>query len=177
MCTLFDVNYWPKCGMWKVNFHPRLYSAANVFGSCSVFGHFPFSFVFRKMKHMLSWIQVRRLTWPLHNIWLLCLEKLFSWSNWLKMSSSSECLKKKNLNSSCRFNQQSHHEEMQGLTCPLHGTAEQTNVFSYRFKSIAAMFGDKKMRVVCELQYSRTWLERLRMPSIQNQKLSLLKNK
>lgn len=94
MCTLFDVNYLPKCGMWKVNFHPRLYSAANVFGSCSVFGHFPFSFVFRKMKHMLSWIQVRRLTWPLHNIWLLCLEKLFSWSNWLKMSSSSECLKK-----------------------------------------------------------------------------------
>ena len=72
-----------------------------------VLGAFPLRFCLQQVKCMLNWIQVRWLTWPLHNIPLLCLKKLFGcfrsmlrvivhlhceapsnefWSIWLNMS-------------------------------------------------------------------------------------------
>ena len=72
-----------------------------------VFGAFSLQFCLQQVKCMLNRIQVRWLTWPLHNIPLLCLKKLFGcfrsmlrvivhlhceapsnefWSIWLNMS-------------------------------------------------------------------------------------------
>ncbi len=56
-------------------FHPWWCSARpllqTVFSSCLFLGHFPFSFCLQQVKCMLNRIQVRWLTWPLHNSPLL----------------------------------------------------------------------------------------------------------
>ncbi len=80
-CKSFAVNYSLKSGTHR--HHQTLGSSlvmlcqastATVFSSCLFLGHFPFSFVFSKWKCMLNRIQVRWLTWPLHNSPLLSLQ-------------------------------------------------------------------------------------------------------
>ncbi len=83
-CKSFAVNYSLKSGTHR---HPRRWvsspvmlcqaSTATVFSSCLFLGHFPFSFCLQQVKCMLNRIQVRWLTWPLHNSPLLSLQKLF----------------------------------------------------------------------------------------------------